>query len=122
MGSFLTPLKYAIVGVFNTLIHWGVFFILVYSIGVGQSVSNLVGFLIAVTFSYFANAKFTFKSSTSFWSFLKFSFLLGCLAFATGWCAEKVDLLPILTLIIFSSLNYVIGFVYSKKYVFKKVS
>jgi len=52
--------RYASVGMINTAIHW-IFFIIIHWLGANQAMSNMLAFLIAVTFSFFANARFTFK-------------------------------------------------------------
>ncbi|EBU6655699.1 translocase, partial [Salmonella enterica subsp. enterica serovar Typhimurium] len=53
--------RYFSVGVINTLLHWVVFAALVYLASTTQATANLIAFIVAVTFSFFANAKFTFK-------------------------------------------------------------
>ncbi|MCW2484130.1 GtrA family protein, partial [Candidatus Symbiopectobacterium sp. NZEC135] len=57
--------KYVSIGIINTVIHWAVFGALVYLAAYDQSVGNLIAFLVAVTFSFFANAKFTFQARAS---------------------------------------------------------
>ncbi|ELS2599242.1 GtrA family protein [Escherichia coli] len=57
--------KYTSIGVLNTLIHWVVFGVCVYAAHTNQALANFAGFVVAVSFSFFANAKFTFKASTT---------------------------------------------------------
>ena len=53
--------KYVSVGVLNTAIHWIVFGAC-WSMGASQSIANLIAFVIAVTFSFCVNARYTFGS------------------------------------------------------------
>ena len=86
--------KYTSIGVINTLIHWVVFAVCICAFHTGQALGNFAGFVVAVSFSFFANARFTFKSSTT-------------------------TLVPIVTLILFSAISLVCGFIYSKFIVFR---
>jgi putative flippase GtrA len=112
--------RYISVGVINTLIHWVTFAIGIYLFGINQMLSNLIAFSISVTFSFFANARWTFKSQASLARYIMFVFFMSLVALLTGYIADRISLLPILTLIIFSSLSLVIGFYYSKLVVFRE--
>jgi len=78
--NFITKkfLSFGIVGVVNTLIHMGVYwifynlvFITSISSGLSAFFANTIAFISASTFSYFANAIFTFKPKNK--STLQFS-------------------------------------------------
>lgn len=56
--------KYTSIGVLNTLLHWVVFGVCIYAAHTNQAIENFAGFVVAMSFSFFANAKFTFKAST----------------------------------------------------------
>jgi putative flippase GtrA len=78
--KFLTRsfIVFCIIGVINTLIHWGVYLLLLqYTI----LLANTVAFIVASLFSYWANATFTYKdkvrSTTLFLSLLTFLAKLG---------------------------------------------
>lgn len=111
--------KYTSIGVVNTLIHWVVFAICIYIFHTGQALANLAGFVVAVSFSFFANARFTFKSSTTTSRYMLYVGFMGILSAAVGLSADKVGLEPIVTLIIFSAISLVCGFIYSKFIVFR---
>ncbi|HGM5490497.1 TPA: GtrA family protein [Serratia fonticola] len=111
-------LRYASIGVLNTLVHWVVFALMLLS-GSTQSISNVVAFCIAVTFSFFANARWTFKSEATPVRYMVYVLFMGGMAFAVGWCADKINANPIVTLVSFSALSLVCGFIYSKLVVFK---
>lgn len=110
--------RYFGIGVVNTLIHWGTFACIYYFFGV-QSISNLVGFCVAVTFSFFANAKFTFKVQPTAGRYLAFVLFLGAISFGIGRLADTSQLPPWLTLVVFSGLSLVLGFIYSRFFVFR---
>jgi putative flippase GtrA len=59
-------LKYAIFGIFSTLIHLSIAFASIYFLEASVVVSNLLGFLSAFTFSYLGQSKYVFNSSLSF--------------------------------------------------------
>ncbi|ENN8377937.1 GtrA family protein [Providencia rettgeri] len=111
--------KYFSVGILNTLIHWAIFGLLTAFISTSQAVANLIGFIAAVSFSFFANAKFTFKAKATIVRYLSFTLFMGLLSYFTGYIADQLRLPPIATLITFSSISLVLGFLYSKIFVFK---
>lgn len=113
--------RYVSVGAINTLIHWITFATGVYIVGINQMLSNFIAFSIAVTFSFFANARWTFKSQASLARYVMFVFFMSLVALLTGYIADKIYLPPILTMIIFSFLSLVIGFYYSKLVVFREL-
>lgn len=111
--------RYTSIGVINTLIHWVVFAICIYVFYTGQALANLLGFVVSVSFSFFANAKFTFKSSTSTMRYILYIGFMGSLSTFVGWSAEMSGMAPIITLIVFSAISLVCGFIYSKFIVFR---
>ncbi|MBT1731200.1 GtrA family protein [Enterobacter asburiae] len=111
--------KYTSIGVVNTLIHWVVFAACIYAFHTGQALANFAGFVVAVSFSFFANARFTFKSSTTTLRYMMYVGFMGTLSAVVGWIADKSDLAPVITLVSFSALSLVCGFIYSKFIVFR---
>ncbi|ETS31890.1 translocase [Photorhabdus temperata] len=111
--------KYVSIGAINTLIHWTVFGVVHHLLDATQAVSNLAGFSIAVTFSFFTNARITFKVKATGERYMSFISFMGLLSFLTGYLSDKMDLPTIATLIIFSAISLVLGFIYSKYFVFK---
>lgn len=103
----------------NTLIHWVVFALCIYAAHTSQALANFSGFVIAVSFSFFANARFTFNSSTTTLRYMLYVGFMGTLSAAVGWCADKSGMAPIITLIVFSAISLVCGFIYSKFIVFR---
>lgn len=113
--------RYTTVGIINTLIHWVIFGICIYALKSTQSIANLAGFVIAVSFSFFANARFTFNASATTLRYFLYVVFMGVLSAAVGWAADWYRLPPLLTLITFSVISLVCGFVYSKHIVFRDI-
>lgn len=111
--------KYTSIGVLNTLIHWMIFGVCIYGLHTTQALANFVGFIVAVSFSFYANARFTFKASASTLRYLLFVTFMGALSVAVGWIADLCALPPLVTLVTFSAISLVCGFIYSKLIVFR---
>ena len=111
--------RYASVGVINTAVHWAVFFA-VHASGVNQAFSNMTAFFVAVTFSFFANARFTFKRSATTGRYLIYLGFMGALAASVGQMSDSLNLPSVVTLITFSAVSLVMGFFYSKYIVFRE--
>lgn len=111
--------RYTSIGLINTLIHWAVFATCIYAFHTAQALGNFAGFVVAVSFSFFANARFTFKSSTTTLRYMLYVGFMGTLSAAVGWAADKSGMAPVITLIVFSAISLVCGFIYSKFIVFR---
>lgn len=110
--------KYVSIGIINTIIHWSIFSAISYA-GVSQAASNLAAFCVAVTFSFFANARWTFNAKTTKLKYVAFTIFMGFTATSVGWIADRIDMNPIITMVSFSVISLVLGFTYSKYFVFK---
>lgn len=113
-------LKYAVVGGMNTVLHWLTFAIVFYCFSHNQMLSNFAGFCVAVTLSFFVNAKWTFQSDHTTSKYLMYVGFMGLLALSCGYLADKACLNPIITLIGFSAISLFVGFLYSTYIVFKE--
>ncbi|MGS4680538.1 GtrA family protein [Enterobacter soli] len=111
--------RYVSVGVINTALHWICFGVLFHFFGASQALSNVIAFCIAVTFSFFANAKWTFKSKATSGRYMAFVVFMGVMAALTGFIADIIGSPPVVTLIAFSGFSLVAGFIYSKFIVFR---
>lgn len=111
--------RYISIGIINTALHWAVFGIMVSIMKNDQAVSNVVAFLIAVTFSFFANAKFTFDAKATSKGYILFVGFMGLLSFISGQLSDHYNIPPLITLFEFSSISLVCGFVYFKLIVFR---
>lgn len=111
--------KYASIGVLNTLIHWIIFSSL-FATGQSQALSNFSAFSVAVTFSFFANAKWTFSAKTTTARYMMYVIFMGALAATFGLGADRVNLNPVVTLVSFSAISMVCGFIYSHYVIFRE--
>ncbi|WP_201746167.1 GtrA family protein, partial [Citrobacter werkmanii] len=107
------------VGVINTALHWLVFGVLLHFFGASQAVSNVVAFCVAVTFSFFVNAKWTFKSHATSGRYIAFVLFMGFMAALTGHIADALGAPAVVTLVAFSAFSLIAGFIYSKFIVFR---
>ncbi|EJL84546.1 GtrA family protein [Pantoea sp. BIGb0393] len=106
------------VGIINTLIHW-VVFALIYSQHVSQWLANFIAFSVAVTFSFFANAKWTFKTQITPFRYVMFVAFMGAMAAGIGLLADHTHINPFITLVTFSAISLIFGFIYSNFIVFR---
>lgn len=112
--------KYSAIGIVNTVIHWGIFVLCVYGWNSSQAVANLTGFILTASFSFFANARFTFQSQATGGRYLLFLGFMGLLSLANGWLADQLVLPPVLTLVTTSLLSLLLGFIYTKQVIFRR--
>ncbi|MCU1749561.1 GtrA family protein [Pseudomonas sp. 6D_7.1_Bac1] len=112
--------RFVSVGLLNTLIHWSTFFVLHTAMGFRQAPSNFVGFCLAVSFSFYANARYTFKQKTSVSRYLLFVGFMGLMSYGVGYVADQLLLPGLMTLVVFSGISLVCGFFYSKFFVFRE--
>ncbi|MDH0052969.1 putative flippase GtrA [Pantoea sp. PA1] len=113
--------KYLVIGIINTAIHWVIFCILFYVFINNQALANFGAFCFAVTFSFFANAKWTFTTEATTIRYVLYVLFMGGVASLVGWASDKCTLPPLVTLICFSIISLVVGFTYSKLIVFRDV-
>lgn len=74
--EMIKAMKFAVVGVANTLVDFGMFTLLAELLSVDIYLSQLVSFLAGTANSYVFNRSWTFKSSQKFWSPVLIRFLL----------------------------------------------
>lgn len=110
--------RYACVGIINTSLHWAVFGTLV-ATGVSQAFANLIAFCVAVSFSFIANARWTFRQAATPARYLAYLIFMGTMALLSGWGADRTELNPLITLTVFSVFSLVAGFAYSRFVVFQ---
>ncbi|WP_337008873.1 GtrA family protein [Pantoea sp. AS142] len=111
--------RYMTIGILNTLIHWVVFAICIKN-DQSQSLSNFAAFCVAVTFSFFANARWTFSSEATTFRYMMYVFFMGAVATLIGSSADRLHVNPIATLVVFSAVSLVCGFLYSKYIIFRE--
>lgn len=112
-------IKYLLIGILNTSIHWAVFYFLFF-LDFSQSVANLVAFFVAVSFSYLINAKYNFNLKPRVKNYFLFLLGMGVVNFLIGKLADFYNFASILTLFLTSTLSLALGFTFSKFFVFKE--
>lgn len=112
--------SYTVIGVANTLIHWQIFFLLSVAAGLSQAISNLAAFCVAASFSFYMNAQFTFAAGATVAGYLAFLLGMGALSLGIGHLGDLWRLHGLLTVVLFSALSLVFGFLYSKYVVFRE--
>ena len=110
--------RYTLVGVVNTGIHWLVFAFLLWLSG-SQAWSNAAGFLTAVTFSFFVNARLTFEKSPTLRRYLLYTAFMALMSYLFGMVSDSYALHPLITLVSFSAFSLVAGFLFADKIVFR---
>lgn len=115
-------LFYLIVGALNTLVGFGIIFTLMY-LGNDPTISNLIGYICGIMFSYFMNKSLTFKSKNkSKLEFIRFivamliSYLLNLTTLKLA-LNSSVD--PYISQIIAGFIYTMSGFLISRFWVFK---
>lgn len=111
--------KYFSIGILNTALHWSIFGLCFWIFGFNQANSNFIAFLFAVTFSFFMNARFTFNKKPTSTRYILFTAFMACLSYLIGFISDSLNVFPLITLIAFSAMSLVLGFIYSKYIVFK---
>lgn len=111
---------YGLVGIVNTAVHWLMFSLFYIVVNTSQAISNIIAFIVAVTVSFYLNAHFTFNTHTNLKRYLLFVVFMGVISYLVGFFADKIELLPLFTLIIFTLISFIIGFIWSRFFVFKK--
>lgn len=117
MPNGYLAVKYAIIGIANTLIHAAIFFLLTFSIN--QSLANLIAFFVAASFSFYANAKFTFKAAPKRWKYAAFVLFMGLMSYWLGYFCDLFKIFPFFTFILHCFFSLIIGFLFSK-FLFKE--
>lgn len=110
---------YSLIGILNTLIHWGLFAALI-EWGLSQSLSNFFGFLVAATFSYVLNSHYTFQTIPNKKSYFLFMAGMGFVSLLVGFLGDYFHWYGIVTLVLFSLISWIMGFLWSHYFVFKK--
>lgn len=133
---------YFVFGVITTLLNWVTYFVFCDKLGVDSLVSNIIAFVVAVTFAFFVNKLFVFGSKSfeprlaakEFVSFVSGRLLTFLLEEAGIWISkitgfEEMTLFTfpgldvtgkIATKIILSFIVLVLNYLFGKLFVFKK--
>ena len=122
--------KFLIVGVLNTIIGASIMYVAYNFLGLNYWISTSLNYIVAGTFSFFANKKFTFKSEgKTFQKIILFIITLVFCYFIAFYLSKKImifinidniklkeNISMFLGMIIYTVLN----FIFQKKIVFRK--
>lgn len=112
--------SYTVIGVANTLIHWQLFFVFRAAFDLSQAASNVFAFCVSASFSFYFNALYTFTMPASWWRYALFMLCMGGLSLGVGWLADRWRVPGMITVVAFSLLSLVCGFLLSKWVVFRE--
>ncbi|MFK7699591.1 GtrA family protein [Pseudomonas caspiana] len=115
-------LRYVLVGISNTVIHWTVFFALCLGWHAPQSLGNVAGFVAAASFSFYANALYTFSARLSWSGYLLFMSLMGALSFIVGHISDRQQTPLLVTVVVSSGLSLGLGYCCSRYLIFRRHS
>ena len=82
--------KFLVVGIFNTLLGYAVIFFLMYALGWGPFSSNVAGYAVGLTSSYFLNRFVTFNSAREKWPEMATFLAVFCIAYGANLVALKL--------------------------------
>lgn len=116
-------IRYLIVGAFNTIIGYGIIFILM-ALGTIPEIANIIGYIFGIIVSYILNKIYTFKTKTkSKKEFIRFvmcmicSYLINFIALIVLYRYFDVD--KYIATIIASIFYTLSGYIFSKYFAFK---
>lgn len=122
--DFLNFIKFAIVGVVNTLLNFVIFAILSFS-GVHYIIANVIAYTVATANSYFWNSRWVFNHSGGFKSkaSMKF-FMLNLVGLILNTSimfvlVEVFDVMEILALVFATGIVMIFNYIFNKIWVFK---
>ena len=113
-------LSYSVIGAANTVIHWQLFFIFRAAFGLNQALSNFLAFCLAASLSFYVNAVFTFAMPASLPRYALFMLCMGALSLGVGALADRWNAPGIVTVMVFSLVSLVCGFLLSRWVVFRE--
>ncbi|WP_339560663.1 GtrA family protein [Pseudomonas sp. EA_65y_Pfl1_P113] len=112
--------SYTVIGVANTVIHWQLFFVFRAAFELSQALSNFLAFCVAASFSFYVNALYTFAMPASWLHYLLFMACMGGLSLVVGGLADRWRVPGIVTVVVFSLVSLVCGFLLSRCVVFRE--
>ncbi|MFM2486764.1 GtrA family protein [Celerinatantimonas yamalensis] len=112
--------RYGFVGLINTFLHWTIFYLFLATVSRDQSLANLLGFFCANLFGFVTNSKFTFRMTMKYKRYFLYLLGMGSIAALIGLFADELNINPIFTLVFFSLVSFMIGYIYSNYFVFRE--
>ena len=129
MKKYKSIISYGIFGVLTTLVNIVIYNLCYYQIGIGNTVSNVIAWILAVAFAYFTNKVWVFESKSWAWEVLKreVSTFVSC-RLATGImdivimfiCVDIIGWYAMLMKLVSNVLVIILNYIFSKLIIFKK--
>ena len=128
MKKYKSLILYGIFGVLTTVVNLITYNICYYQLGIGNTISNVIAWILAVVFAYFTNKLWVFESKSWAWNVLKREVLsfVSC-RLATGImdivvmfiCVDVMGWHAMLMKIISNVLVIILNYIFSKLVIFK---
>lgn len=115
--------RYAFVGVCNTLVHLAVVLIVLNIIGLGQMVANSIAYVVSSIFSFFMNSKWSFRQKPNSRNFSRFQVvtLVGLLVSSgIGFAGDYFNWNFIVTVLYVAVAVPFVSFMLHRKYTFTR--
>lgn len=117
-------IRYNIIGIVNTIVGYGVIFGAMYFFAISPEISNLCGYLVSLTVSFYLNRNFNFKSSGALNRELTYFILAFLVSYTINLCVLFIAInyfaLNVYLAQVIGGLFYTITFfIQSKLFVFR---
>ena len=129
MKKYQSFISYAVFGVLTTVVNIVTYSICYNKLGIGNTISNVIAWILAVAFAYVTNKLWVFDSKSWKWSVLRREIIafVSC-RLATGIldivimfvCVDLMDWPAMVMKILSNVLVIVLNYVFSKLIIFKK--
>ena len=129
MKKYQSFILYGVFGVFTTIVNLVVYHICYYRVGMGNTISNVFAWILAVTFAYLTNKTWVFESKSWKWNVLKreVTAFVSC-RLATGImdivimfvCVDLIGWNAMLMKVLSNVLVIILNYIFSKLVIFKK--
>lgn len=129
MKKYQSFISYAVFGVLTTVVNIVTYSVCYNKLGIGNTLSNVIAWILAVAFAYVTNKLWVFDSKSWKWSVLRREILafVSC-RLATGIldivimfvCVDLMDWPAMIMKVLSNVLVIVLNYVFSKLIIFKK--
>ena len=122
-SNIMQFIKFAIVGITNTIIAFGVYYLL-YFLGVHYMISNFFGWVLGVFNGFYWNNKYVFQTDDGWWSILFKTYISYGISFLAGTVllfllVEYMQVSPVVAPIISLLITVPLNFLLNKFWAFK---
>ena len=129
MKKYKSLISYGIFGVLTTIVNLVVYHLCYYQVGIGNTVSNVIAWILAVAFAYFTNKIWVFESKSWSWKVLRreVAAFVSC-RIATGImdivimfiCVDIIGWHAMLMKVVSNVLVIILNYIFSKLIIFRK--